>query len=517
MYHYVVVGAGSAGCALAARLSEDPSTRVLVLEAGPADDPREVAIPAAFSKLFKTELDWAYHTVPQRHLDDRVLYWPRGRMLGGSSSLNAMMWVRGVPLDYDQWGIEGWRYADLLPTFRRMEDAEREGGEHTGRGGPIVVAEQRHPSTATRIFLEAAVNAGFRPNPNPNAGDNEGVSLTQVTQRRGKRCSAATAYLRPAMRRPNLVVETGARVARVVVEGGGATGVTYLGSGEIRTARAEAEVILAGGAVNSPQLLMLSGIGPADHLRRHGIEVVADLPGVGSNLFDHLACGYIVSTTRTDSLAAAETLGQLARYLLTRKGMLTSNVGEAHAFFKSDPRLPACDLELIFAPVQFLDHGLTPPEGHGYTIGVILLQPRSSGRIGLASDDPLAPPLIDPRYLSEPEDVETLRTGMARARDVLHTSPLAEAIDRPVRPDRWPATVEELDDQIRRWSETIYHPVGTCRMGTDDLAVVGPDLRVRGVEGLRVADASVMPYPNRGHTNAPAIMIGERAADLIRG
>ncbi len=520
MYDYIIVGAGSAGCVIAARLSEDPSTRVLLLEAGPTDKKQEVTIPAAFSKLFKTERDWDFSTVPQENLNGRSLYWPRGKMLGGSSSINAMMWVRGVPADYDAWaeaGCPGWSYEDVLPYFRRIEDVERDGGEHTGHGGPIPISEQRDPNPASLHFVEACVNAGMAANPNPNAGDNEGVSLAQVNQHRGARASTAWAYLRPAMKRPNLTVETEALAAKVLIEDGRATGVTYHRHGEIHTARVEREVILSGGAVNSPQLLLLSGIGPADELRAVGVEPVVDLPGVGRNLSDHLAAGIVVSTSRTDTLVAAEKPVQLIKYLVARKGLLTSNVGEAHAFFKSDESLPACDLEFVFAPVPFLDHGQTEPPGHGLTIGVILLQPRSRGRITLASADPTAPPLIDPNYLAEPEDLQALIVGVKRAVDVFGTEPLASEVGAPIRPESFPTDDAGWAQAIRAHAETLYHPVGTARMGTDDEAVVDPELRVRGVEGLRVADASVMPTLNRGHTNAPAIMIGEKAAALIRG
>ncbi len=518
MYDYVIVGAGSAGCVLAARLSEDPTVKVLLLEAGPTDRKQEVTIPAAFSKLFKTERDWDYVTVPQENLNGRRLYWPRGKMLGGSSSINAMMWVRGIPADYDAWaeaGCDGWSYDDVLPFFRKIEDAERDGGEHTGRGGPLPVCEQRDPNPATLHFVEACVNAGFRRNANPNAGDNEGVSLAQVTQRRGARASTAWAYLRPAMKRPNLTVETQALATRVVVERGRATGVTYLRGGEIRTVRAEREVVLAGGAVNSPQLLLLSGIGPADELRAVGVEPVVDLPGVGRNLSDHLAAGVVVSTSRTDTLVSAESLRHLLAYLFFRRGPLTSNVGEAHAFFRSDESLPACDLEFVFAPVPFLDHGQTDPPGHGLTIGVILLQPKSRGRITLASADPTVPPLIDPNYLAEPEDLQALVVGVRRAVEVFGTEPLASEVGEPLRPESFPTDDAGWAQAIRAYAETLYHPVGTAKMGTDDDAVVDPELKVRGVEGLRVADASVMPTLNRGHTNAPAIMIGERAAAMI--
>ncbi len=516
---YIVVGAGSAGCVLAARLSEDPTTRVLLLEAGQADKKQEIRIPAAFSKLFHTSFDWDYYTVPQRHLDDRVLFWPRGKVLGGTSSLNAMMWVRGVAADYDDWakqGNQGWSYEEVLPYFKKAEDTERHDPDHLGRGGPMTVSDQRDPNPATALFVEACQRAGIRRNPNANVGTNEGVDLTQVSQLRGMRRSTADGYLKPATARPNLVVRTGVHATRVLLESGRAVGVEYVESGNVMTASAGSEVILAGGAINSPQLLMLSGIGRADELTAAGVEPRVDLPGVGRNLLDHLAAGAIRFTTRTDSMVTAETLRQLAKFVTRRKGMLTSSVAEAHAFVKSDPGLDWPDLEILFAPVPFLDHGGTKPPGHGYTIAAVLLQPASSGAITLGSTDPMAAPRIDPNYLSEPDDVRFLTIGVELAMEIFETSPLSGVTGGWIRPDRKPESEAELVAGIRKYSETLYHPVGTCRMGVDEMAVVDPELRVHGVGGLRVVDASVMPNLIRGHTNAPTIMIGEKAADLLR-
>ncbi|MDX1450658.1 MAG: GMC family oxidoreductase N-terminal domain-containing protein, partial [Acidimicrobiia bacterium] len=349
-----------------------------------------------------------------------------------------MMWVRGNPEDYDGWGIPGWGYDDVLPFFKRAEDVERYDPRHTGQGGPIRVEEQRDPNPGTHLFVAACQRAGIPRNPNANAGSNAGVDYTQVFQRRGRRVSSADAYLDPVRNRPNLTVVTDATVVRILTEEGKATGVSYLVSDELRTARTRRQVILAAGAINTPQILMLSGIGPAEHLREVGIEPVLDVPGVGSNLSDHLACGLIMGTTRTDTLVAAESPGQLLAYLVRRKGLLTSNVGEAHAFLQSRPELAGPDIELIFAPVPFLDHGDTEPEGHGYTIGVILLQPCSRGTVRLASNDPLAPPLIDPAYLTADEDMETMRWGMEQARKVFETDPLASVVTEPVRPHRIP-------------------------------------------------------------------------------
>ena len=515
---YIVVGAGSAGCVLAARLSEDPATKVLLLEAGQPDKKQEIRIPAAFSKLFHSSFDWDYYTVPQRHLDDRVLFWPRGKTLGGTSSLNAMMWVRGVAADYDEWaklGNQGWSYEEVLPYFKRAEDTERHDSDHLGLGGPMTVSDQRDPNPATALFVQACQETGIPLNPNANVGTNEGVDLTQVTQRRGMRWSSADGYLRPAMKRPNLAVRTGLLATRILVESGRAVGVEYLESGQVMIASA-GEVILAGGAINSPQLLMLSGIGPAAELSAVGVEPTVDLPGVGRNLLDHLAAGAIRCTTRTDSLVTAETLRELVKFVTRRRGMLTSSVAEAHAFVRSEPAIDWPDLEILFAPVPFLDHGGTKPPGHGYTIAAVLLQPASSGSISLASTDPTAAPRIDPNYLSEPEDLRVLTTGVERAMQIFETSPLSAVTGGWIRPDRKPESEAELVAGIRTYSETLYHPIGTCRMGADKMAVVDPELRVHGVAGLRVADASIMPRLIRGHTNAPTVMIGEKAADLIK-
>ncbi|AKJ06103.1 choline dehydrogenase [Archangium gephyra] len=520
MHDYVIVGAGSAGCVLAARLSEDPSTRVLLLEAGGGDDRREIHIPAAFGKLFQTEVDWNYRTEPQPHLAGRSLYWPRGKVLGGSSSMNAQMWVRGNPADYDEWarlGNRGWSYRDTLPYFRRAEDCQEGASEHTGVGGPMGVSALRSPNPLTRVFMKACVQAGIPLNPRINPSAQEGSYYTQVSQRRGERCSTASAYLRPAMKRPNLEVRTQAHATGIVVKQRRAMGVRYVQGGLEKTAEARREVLLCGGAVNSPQLLLLSGIGPAEELAALGIPAVADLPGVGRNLLDHLAVAVIMGARRPITLVSAETPANLLKFLLLRRGMLTSNVAEAHAFLRSAPHLEAPDLELIWAPYPYINHGMTRPTEHGMSIAAVLLRPRSSGRLTLRSADPMAPPVIDPRYLSEPSDLEVLMTGVRRAQEVFRAPALAQEETVPIDPASGTGSDTELTTFIRQKAETLYHPVGTCRMGVEEGAVVDPELRVRGLEGLRVVDASVMPTLIRGHTNAPTIMIAERAADLLRG
>ena len=520
-YDHIIVGAGSAGCVLAARLTEDQRTRVLIMEAGGRDSNPAVQIPAAFSRLFKSPCDWNYTTVPQRELDGRSLYWPRGKMLGGSSSMNAQMHVRGNRLDYDGWaalGNTGWAYDDVLPYFRRMEHNERGPSPFRGRGGPVTVTELRDPNPATTAFIEAAVQAGLARSADVNGERQDGVDFTQVTQKRGVRASAAAAYLRPALRRQNLTLVTNAHATRVLFEGRRASGVEYVKAGRRASARVKGEVILAGGAVNSPQLLMLSGVGAGNDLRAVGVDVLHDLPGVGKHLQDHLVVGAVVKARTTDTLVAAESISSMFRFLTMRRGMLTSNVAEACGFFRVPDDEPAPNLELIFAPAPFIDHGLTRVTEHGLSLGVVLLQPKSSGSITLRSADPLDAPLIEPAYLTDPDgqDMRLLVEGLKVVWRVMRSPALASFAGDAMIPGTEPRTDAERQALIRQRAETLYHPVGTCRMGVDEMAVVDPQLRVRGLESLRVVDASVMPEIIRGHTNSPTIMIAERAADLIR-
>lgn len=521
-WDYVIVGAGSAGCVLAARLTQDPQVRVLLLEAGDRDTARDVAVPAAFSKLFQTRHDWAYRTEPEPECDGRQMYWPRGKMLGGSSSINAMLYIRGHRSDFDGWrdgGCEGWGYDDVLPYFTRSEDNSRGADAWHGAGGPMSVADQRSPSSLSQDYLDAAEAAGYPRNDDFNARQQDGVGLYQVTQRGGRRESTATAFLRPALQRGNLEVRTFAHATRVVVESGRAVGVEARLGGRREVFRADREVLLAGGAVNTPQLLLLSGIGPADELRALGIGVVVDAPQVGANLQDHISIGAGFHTGPVSYFGADKRLGPIASWLLRRRGPFSSPIAEGGGFLRTDASLAAPDLQLLFAPALFTEHGVAPPPGHGFSIGCYLLQPRSTGRITLRSADPLAPAMIQAGYLRDGEDLRVLTEGLRRCLDIAAQSPLQRHVTSRFLPGgdvdlRDPAQSTAF---VRARSETMYHPTSTAAMGPQDSDVCDPQLRVRGVDGLRVVDASAFPAVTRGNTNAPVIMLAEKAADLLRG
>jgi choline dehydrogenase len=518
-YDYIIVGAGSAGCVLAARLTEDPHSRVLLLEAGGHDKAKEIRIPAAFSKLYKTEVDWNYSTEPERCLHNRRLYWPRGKMLGGSSSMNAMIYVRGNRLDYDYWaslGNEGWSFKDVLPYFKKSEMQQRGESEYHGAGGPLHVAELRCVNPLTRAFLEAASALGVPSNADFNGEMQDGAGLYQVTQKNGSRHSAADAYLKPTLGRKNLTVVTNAHVSRIVLESQRAVGVEYFHATGTNVARACREVILAGGSVNSPQLLLLSGIGPADEIRRAGIRAVCELPGVGKNLQDHpmVSVGYLC--TKPVSMATAESLSNLIRYFALKRGPLVSNVAEAGIFLRIREGSQIPDLQLLFGPAYYVNHGLSPRKDHCFGFGPSLITPQSRGSISLKSSNPLDPPAIRANYLSTDADMRLMVEGVKLSRQLAQQKPLAQFRGDELHPGASTQSDEEIAEFIRAEAQTLYHPVGTCKMGSDPMAVVDPQLRVHGIERLRVVDASVMPRIIAGNTNAPTIMIAEKAADMIR-
>jgi choline dehydrogenase-like flavoprotein len=524
-YDYVIVGAGSAGCVLANRLSADPARQVLLLEAGPADWNPLIHMPAGIARLANNRtLNWNYRTEPEPALDQRRLWWPRGRTLGGSSAINAMCYIRGVAADYDRWaevsGDPRWSWRDVLPWFLHSEDNTRGASTRHGTGGPLGVADLRHHNVLSDALIDAAESAGFPRNDDFNDEDQAGFGLYQVTQRDGARCSSATAFLKPVRQRANLHVRTQALVERVLIEQGRAVGV-QLRRGRHDAERIEAgEVILAGGAINSPQLLMLSGLGPADHLREHGIAVVADLPDVGTNLQDHLD---ICTLDANPGRVSYDHLNELTagwRWLRHRDGPGSSNIAEAGGFVRSRHATDArCDLQFHFVPALLDDHGRHRLPGYGYTLHACHLHPRSRGRLRLHSADPAQPIAIHANYLGDAEghDLKMMIEAARLSREILDQAPFAPFRGEPVFPERRIGTDAEYTDFIRRKAETIYHPVGTCRMGRDDRAVVDSELRVRGVAGLRVVDASVMPNLPSGNTNAPTIMIAERASALIRG
>jgi len=528
VYDYVIVGAGSAGCVLASRLTENPSTRVLLLEAGPPDDAAEIHIPAALNLLFKSTYDWNYQTVPQERAGGRSIYWPRGRMLGGSSSMNAMIYIRGSRYDYDTWrdeyGCEGWGYTDLFPYFLRAENNSRGPSAFHGALGPLSVQDLRYKSGMTAAFVDAARRCGMQANDDFNGAEQDGAGFYQVTQRGGRRWSAADAYLHPAAGRPNLTVQTDALVTEIVIEGDRAAGVRYLQRGVSEVARAEGEIILAGGAIGSPHLLMLSGIGPADHLREHGIAVLADSPGVGANLSDHPIVTAMWSTPKSRSLWEQAGPRNLMRWQLAHSGPMATNVAEAGGFSRTDSSLPAPDIQWHVLPVPFQNGGLTDPSIRALSMLITLVAVGSRGRIRLQSSDPRHKPAIDPAYLSDSDDMDPLVKAIRMAREFAAARPLSKMCSSELAPGDDVRSDVELREFIRSDISTIYHPVGTCAMGGDSrlaasklTSVVDTELRVRGIEGLRVVDASVMPTVPRGNTNAPTIAIAERAADLLCG
>ncbi|MEQ8178010.1 MAG: GMC family oxidoreductase N-terminal domain-containing protein, partial [Amphiplicatus sp.] len=513
-FDYVVVGAGSAGCVVANRLSEDPRVRVCLIEAGPRDTHPFIHAPMGFAFLpDKSPVNWRFDTAPQKHLNGRIGFQPRGRTLGGSSSINAMIYIRGTPSDYDGWarlGAAGWSFADVLPYFKKAEGNARGADDWHSADGPLCVSDLRCRNPLCETFLDAAMELQLPRNDDFNGPSQEGMGFYQVTQRNGRRCSAAAAYLEPARERPNLTIVSDAHAEKILLHEKRAKGVKVRRKGGDDIIMARREVILSAGAFQSPQLLLLSGIGPGEHLRRHGVAVVVDAPEVGENLQDHLDYAVLRKTRSPDAVGLnVSTISRLLPAILAYRksgdGMLTSNLAEVGGFLKTDAGLAEPDIQLHFLPGLVDDHGRKKHLGGGYSCHVCVLRPKSRGTVRLAGPDPMAPPAIDPNFLSEEDDLDRLVKG-ARIVHRLFDAPAFSGVDgKQMYLDKG-ADDEALIADIRARSDTIYHPVGTCRMGSDARAVLDPELRVNGVEGLRVIDASVMPALIGGNTNAPSIM-----------
>ena len=525
-FDYVIVGAGSAGCVLANRLTEDAEIKVLVLEAGPKDNNLWIHMPAALTyNLCHDRYNWYYHTEPQPHLDGRVMYWPRGRVLGGSSSLNAMVYIRGHAFDYDRWskkeGATGWSYFEVLPYFKRAETRVIGGDPYRGASGPLFVSTGSQPNPLFKAFIEAGQQAGYPFTSDLNGAQQEGFGKMDMTIYRGRRWSTAMAYLRPAMRRPNLKVETGALVGRILFEGTRATGLEYSHQGSIKRVRAEREVILAGGAINSPHLLLLSGVGPAAHLKEIGIPIMHELPGVGQNLQDHIEMYIQYESTQPITLYSTFNPLNMARvgveWLLFRRGLGASAHLESGAFIRTNEQVEHPNLQYHFLPSLVIDHGRVRPDRHAFQAHVGPMRPTSSGWIRLKSTDPRVHPLLQPNYLATETDRTEMRDAVRLTREIFAQPAFDPFRGAELQPGSEVKTDAEIDAWVRRKADSAYHPSCTCKMGADEMAVVDAECRVRGLEGLRVVDASIMPSIVSGNLNAPTIMIAEKASDIIRG
>ena len=525
-YDFVVVGGGSGGCAVAGRLSEDPQTSVTMLDAGGKNDNWVVTTPFALALMVPGKINnWAFDTVPQKGLNGRIGYQPRGKGLGGSSAINGMVYIRGHRTDYDQWaslGNTGWSFNDVLPYFKRSENNADFGGEYHGKDGPLSVNKLRTDNPVQQIFLQAAQEGQFRLREDFNAEEHEGLGIYQVTQRNGERCSAARAYIHPHMdKRANLRVETGAHATRILFEGKRAVGVEYRQGNELKQLRARREVIVASGAFQTPQLLQLSGVGDTAALGKHGISSIHHLPGVGANLQDHpdFVFGYMSDNPNFNGVSLKglpRLLEAIRQYRRERRGPMTSNFAECGGFLKTRPDLDIPDVQLHFGMAMADDHGRKRHRGTGFSCHVCVLRPKSRGTVALASSDPFAAPLIDPNFFGDEADLDTMVAGFKITRRLLDT-PALKALQKREMFTEGVNSDDDIRELMRRRVDTVYHPVGTCRMGVKDpLAVVDPKLRVYGLEGLRVVDASVMPTLIGGNTNAPTIMIGEKAADMIK-
>jgi choline dehydrogenase-like flavoprotein len=536
MFNYIIIGGGSAGCVLASRLTEDPNITVALLEAGSVDSSVLIHCPAGLALMAQTKLaSWAFETTPQAGLNGRKGYQPRGKVLGGSSSINAMIYARGQHADYDHWaeqGNPGWRFSDVLPYFKKAENNERsfdaQDAEFHGKGGPLNAMDLRSPNKYGPLFVEAGKQAGHPENKDFNGASQHGMGMFQVTHKNGERWSAAKGYLTPNLSRPNLTVITSAHTTRILTEGKRAVGVEYRHGNTIKQIKASKEVLLCAGALQSPQILMLSGIGATAQLEKHGIAVVHDLPGVGENLHDHIDIVQVVNAPHLKDLFGVSLSGLVQaikgifEWRKHRRGMLTTNFAEAGGFIKTSPDVTEPDLQLHFVVGKLVDHGRKPTFGHGYSSHVCLLHPKSRGRVTLATNNPLDAPLIDPNFLADPDDMRRMVQGFKHMRTILRQPALAGFRGQELATTANATTDAQIESVIRNYGDTIYHPVGTCRMGplngpnSHAFNVVDSELRVHGMTGLRVVDASIMPRIVAGNTNAPVIMVAEKAADMIK-
>lgn len=522
-FDYIIIGAGSAGCVLANRLSEDPSNKVLLLEAGGNDTALRIKIPAMFPQLFNTKYDWEYESSPQRNMKNRRIFLPRGKVLGGSSSINAMIYIRGHKLDYDLWsalGNKGWSYDEVLPFFLKSEaHLQRNNPDFHAQDGELAVREMPHRNLLSNCFIEAAQQRGYQFNDDFNGHKQEGFGYYDVTQKDGGRCSTSLAFLNKIKRRKNLSIRTGVEVSKLLLQGNRAVGVIYQNGSKEVVEKCNAEIILSAGSYNSPKLLMLSGIGPADHLRSKSVHCTHDIKGVGQNLQDHPTLPYVTRCIEPISLDGQDTFvnssKHLVNYLIKKNGVMSSVLCEAGGFVKTQESLPAPDLQINFVPAFYLNHGRDRPEGHAFTFGATLLRPYSRGQVQLASRDPKAYPHIDLNFLEDPRDMDI----MVKAYEISDKIAKSRAFDQyrgmqylPKRPLKHR---DDIENYIRESLEHLYHPVGTCKMGDDEMSVVDDRLRVHGIGGLRVIDASIMPSITGGNTNAPTIMIAEKGAQML--
>lgn len=523
-YDYIIVGGGTAGCVLANRLSSNANARVLVLEAGKADKHPFIHMPIGFAKMTGVPYTWGFHTVPQIHAENRRIPYVQARVLGGGSSINAEVFTRGVAQDYDRWaneeGCQGWGFKDVQPYFLRSEGNEIFATEYHGTEGPLGVSSLLNPMPVTKAFVQACQQYGIPYNPDFNGAVQEGAGVYQTTTRHSRRCSTAVGYLRPVMQRSNLQVETGCLTTRIIIENSRARGVEYVQKGKKHTAYADAEVIVTAGAIGSPKVLMLSGIGPAEHLKKHGIPVVTDLPGVGSNLSDHYGIDIVYELKKPISLDHYNKPHMMLwaglEYLLFKSGPVSSNVVEGGAFWYSDKQESVPDLQFHFLAGAGVEAGVPNIQsGSGCTLNSYVLRPKSRGTVRLSNANPEDAVLVDPNFLAEPEDVKSAVEGLHISREIMNQPGMQKHVKRAHFPESSVKTREELIQYARRYGRTSYHPNGTCKMGVDDMAVVDPALKVRGIEGLRVSDSSVLPSLIGSNTNAVTVMISERASDLI--